>query len=188
MKITQGDQRGRIRREEPAPFQADKRDQQSDTDRNSPFQRIRNGMNESFADAPHRHEEEYNAGNENGAQSDLPRIVHRGDHCEREEKVVSHRRRDSNRIIRKERHQKTTDCAHNARRREQRLEVHSGGRKHRRLYENDVGHCHECRQTGKDLGADGGLGGGEMEPALEEFVHLIFSHKKAQESQKGIFL
>src|SRR5262245_27977954 len=97
--------------------------------------------------------------------------MHRRNDGKCKEEVVSHGRRDSDWIIRKEGHEETPDRTDNAGCSEYGSEIHASRGKNRRLHEDDVRHRHECGEPGKDFGAEGGPGCGKVKGFLEKVVH-----------------
>ena len=107
------------------------------------------------------------SGDGHRAERDRPWRVARDDDREREEKIVAHRRRDGDRIVRRERHEERGDGRRNARRREHGARIHARRTEHGRLHEHDVRHREERRDAGEDLRAHGRAGGRQAERAVE---------------------
>jgi hypothetical protein len=73
----------------------------------------------------------------------------------REEKVMAHRRRNSDRIVREESHHERRDAACETGGNQHGAEVHPRRAQHGWLNEDDVRHRQERRDAGDELGADG---------------------------------
>ncbi len=126
-------------------------------------------------------QDEHDAGDRHAAERDLPRHVHADDHGVGEEEVVPHRRRDRDRVVREQRHQRRRERRREAGRHEHRAEVHPGRAQDRRLHEDDVRHRQERGDAGEDFGADGRAVRRELETALEEVHGRDYSARRVSE-------
>ena len=150
-----------------APLEADQRDQQPDAGADRVFERIRHGDDDAFAKTNPCGEDEHGARDRDRAERDRPRRAARGHDREREEEIVTHRRRHADRVVGEERHEQRRHGRRETGGGEHGPVIHAGLLQDRRLHEDDVGHRQERRQAGEHFGADGRSRRGQMEEPVQ---------------------
>jgi hypothetical protein len=166
VQITERDQRARSTDDEACPFEPHCRNQQSNSRSDGMLQRLRNRRDQMLAQSDACRQDEYRTGEGDGAERNLPRHVHREHDRVGKEEVVTHRRRNGDRIIRQERHERRRQRRGQAGRDEDCAEVHAGSTQHGRLHEHDVRHREERGETSQEFRPDGSAVCGERETAL----------------------
>ena len=144
-------QRRRIADHDAGVLERDQRQEQADAGGDRHLERLRDGVDDPFADRQHADDEEDDAGDEDAAQRHLPGKLHAADHGEGEVGVEPHARRQRDRVVGQERHQQAADRRGDAGRDEHGAERHAGFAEDVRVDEDDVGHGQEGRDPGHDL-------------------------------------
>jgi hypothetical protein len=163
MQTAEPDERSRGCDDQSRPLEADGGDQQADPRRDGMLQRRRNRGNQLLAEADAGSENENEAGDRHGTESDLPWHLHAEDDGVGEKEVVTHRRRHGDRVVGQQRHERRRKRGRQAGGDEHRTEIHAGGTEDDRLHEDDIGHRQKRGDAGERFCPDGGAVGGELE-------------------------
>ena len=134
--------------------QADQAKEQADACADAEFQRHRNGVDQPFADAQQADDEEQHAGQEHGAECDLPVHAHAFHHGEGEVGVEPHAWCECERQIRQQSHRGGTDGRGDAGGDERGALVDPCLRQDRGIYHDDVGHRQVGGETCQQFRAD----------------------------------
>src|SRR5215475_7891377 len=143
-------------------------EEQTDAGRDRELHVPRNGVDDVFADAEHRDEEEHHARAEHGGERLLPRVLVREHDREGEEGVESHAGRQRDRIVGVEAHHQRAHRRRDAGGNEHGALVHAGIAENLRIDEYDIDHGQERGDAGDQLGADVGAVLAKAEIAVEE--------------------
>ena len=149
-------------------LQSDERDEQADAGGNAVFEAGADGVENQFAQADERENQEQHAGNEHHAECDLPAIGEARSGCRRdrgknEKEVFPHAGRLGDGITRVKSHDGGGQRRREARGGHDGPEVHAGGlAEHHagqdgRLHDDDVGHREKGGDTGQQFRAHRGL-------------------------------
>lgn len=138
-------------------LQADEGDEQTDTNRNTLFERQRNGIEDGLTDVGERQDDKDQALNEYGQQSDLPAVAVACNNGVRHEGVQTHAGRERERQVCHKRHAQRAQAGCQSGCQQYRGGIHTGGAEYARVYGKDVRHGHKGSDTGHDLGLDCGF-------------------------------
>ena len=152
LEVAEGYQRHRARDHDLGLLQRDDAEEESDAGGDRELEVLRDRVDDIFADAEHRQDEEQNAGAEHGGQGLLPAIFIGQHDCECEESIEPHAGRERDRIVGVERHHQRGHRRRDAGRHEHGTLVHAGIAQDRRVNEDDVDHSQKRGQAGNELG------------------------------------
>ena len=131
--------------------------EQADAGGDRRAQRQGDAVDDPFADAEDRQQEEHGGGNEHCAQRDLPAVAHVQHHGVGEEGVEAHAGGQGDRVVGDQAHDGRADGRCQAGGDEHRALVHAGLAEDARVDEEDVGHGQEGGDPRQDLGAHRGV-------------------------------
>ena len=167
LQVAQRHQRRRVRLDDAGALQADDGEEQADAGRDRQLEALRDGVDHPLADGREADDQEQDAGQEHGAQRRLPGVAHALDDAVGEVGVEPHARRERHGIVGVEPHEGRAERRGQAGGDEHGPLVHAGVGQDRRVDEDDVGHGHERRQAGQQLGPDVGAVLFQFESSLE---------------------
>ena len=163
-----GQQGGRAVDDDAGSLQTDQAEEQADPGAHGEAQAHRDAVEQPFADFRQAHDHEQHAGDEHGAEGDLPAITHFTDDGVGEEGVQAHARCQADRPVGVQPHQEAAQRRTDAGGDECGAVIDAGGGHDVGVDENDVGHGDEGRQTGQQFGLEGGAVLGQFEEAVEQ--------------------
>lgn len=156
MEISQADERCRMAHDDAAISQADEGDEQPDAAGDGEFEFHRNGVHQFLANAGDREQEKHNSAPEDHAERGLPGDFHRSADGEGEERIQTHARGESQRVVGEQRHRERHDGRGECCRGDECAPIHSGDGQNRGIHRENVGHRGEGRETSHHFAADGG--------------------------------
>ena len=118
------------------------------------FERQRNGIEDGLTDVGERQDDEDQALNEYGQQSDLPAVAIACNNGVRHEGVQTHAGRERERQVCHKRHAQRAQAGCQSGCQQYRGGIHTGGAEYTRVYGKDVRHGHERGDTCHNLGPD----------------------------------
>ena len=145
------DERGGIHRQA-GVLQADKRNEQADTNRNAFFERQRDGVENRLAHAGQRQDDKDNALDEYREQCDLPAVPIACNDRVCHKSVQAHACGQCKRQVGHQAHARRADKGRQRGRQQDRRSVHAGRAEDGRVDGKDISHGHKGRDTGHDLG------------------------------------
>ena len=157
---TEVDQRRIAGNDDACALQSDDDDEETDTCRDTVLESGRNVVDELLTEARERKQNEDDTFDEDGCESDLPRIVdaglrHRDADRIREISIQSHAGSEGDRIIRHESHEQCREDCRDDRGGEDGIRFHAGSREDVRVDREDVDHREEGGDSGDDLRSHG---------------------------------
>ena len=179
VQVAERDQRSRRSDDEAGPLESNRRDQQADAGGDRMLQRLRNRRDQPLAQTDAGGEDEDRPCDCDAAERHAPRHLHRDDDRIGEEEVVSHRRRNRDRVVREERHQRRRQRGRQACGGQDGAEVHPRRAQDGRLYEDDIRHRQKRRDAGDHFGPNGRAIGGQREAAIEKIHGRDCSQERA---------
>ena len=148
---------------------ADQRDEQADAGGDGVLEVLRDAVDNLLTELERGEDDEDEALDQNGGQSDSPGIVaetHAKADRVGEVGVQAHAGSQSHRVVREEAHDEGCEGGGESRGHKDRVLVHTRCREHARVHREDVGH----REEGRDAGDDFGFDVGSMARKIEEVL------------------
>jgi hypothetical protein len=157
LQVTEADHGCRVAHHDARVMQCDQGQEQADTGGNRRAQRQRDTVDDPFADAEDRQQEEQHCRNEHRSQRYLPGVAHVQDHGVGKEGVQAHARRERDRVVGDQAHHRRTDGGCQTRGDEHRALVHAGLAENAWVDEQNVGHGQKGREARQNLGPHVGV-------------------------------
>jgi hypothetical protein len=166
-QVTEGHLGSRIADHDTGLLQRNQRQEQADAGSNRRAQLQGDAVDDPFANPEHRQHEEQARREEHRTQRHLPGMTHAQHHGVGEKDVQTHARRQSDRVVGDQPHDRRADGRGQAGGDEHRALVHARLAEDARVDEEDVGHGQEGGQAGKQLGAHVAVVSLELEKSFQ---------------------